>query len=193
MPPLLDLTISLGRSVSNWLAVPKQVLAFGGKMKLKVTGAAFTALVSLSAQTTWAASTPQGTAEQPSLSQCIALHTTGADRILTARWLFAVMAKSPQIADLAAVTPERTAELDKAFARLMVRIANQDCINQLRPLAAGNLKDAFEQVGKGLGETAMGELMGGKEVDKGIAAYTEYLSEDDFKPLMDGIPTSRSK
>ena len=165
----------------------------GNVMTLKVAVTAFAVLASLPAQAAWGAQAPLGLPEQPSLSQCIALHTTGADRLLTARWLFAVMAKSPQIADLAAVTTERTAQLDKAFAQLVVRIVNQDCIEQVRPLAAGNLASAFEQVGQALGETAMGELLGAKEVDKGVSAYTDYLSEDDFKPLMDSIPQDRSK
>jgi hypothetical protein len=34
----------------------------------------------------------------------------------------------------------------------------------------------------------MGELMAGKEVDKSLGAYAKYLSEDDFKPLMDSLP-----
>jgi hypothetical protein len=156
-------------------------------------GAAFAALASLSAQTAWAAPAPQATAAQPSLAQCIALRTTGADRILTARWLFAVMAKSPLIADLAAVTTERTIELDKAFAKLVVRLVNQDCIEQVRPLTAGNMQNAFEQVGRALGETAMDELLGTKEVDKGVSAYAGYLKEDDFKPLIDSLPKDQSK
>jgi len=64
----------------------------------------------------------------------------------------------------------------------------KDCINEVRPVAAGNVEDAFELVGAALGETAMNELMSGKEVDKGVRAYTEFLSEDDFKPLMDSLP-----
>jgi hypothetical protein len=141
-----------------------------------------------SAQAAMGAPSVQTTAKQPSLSQCIAMRTTGADRMLTAQWLFAVMSKSPQIAHLSAVTAERTSELDKDFARLMARLITKDCIDQVRPLAAGDVKDAFEQVGGALGEIAMKELMTGKEVDKGVGAYGQYLSEEDFKPLMDSLP-----
>jgi len=68
--------------------------------------AAMTGLMSKSAL----GAPPSQTPEQAALSQCVALRTTGADRILTARWLFAVMSKSPQIVDLSAVTTERTKE-----------------------------------------------------------------------------------
>lgn len=157
-------------------------------MRLRVTRGMLVAIMGLWAQAAWCAPSSTQTSGQPSLSQCIALRTTGADRLLIARWLFAVMSKSPQISDLSAVTAAHTAELNSDFAKLMTRIVTKDCIEQVRPLAAGNVKDAFEQVGAALGETAMGELMGGKEVDKAVGAYTEYLSEDAFKPLTDSLP-----
>lgn len=98
------------------------------------------------------------------------------------------MSKSPQISELSAVTTEQTLKFDKAVARLMVRIVTKDCMDQVRPLAADDLKGAFEQVGAALGEIAMGELMAGNEVYKGVEAYAEHFSEDDFKPLMDSLP-----
>lgn len=162
-------------------------------MNYKVAWAAFAMLAGLSAPAAWGAPAAQATAEPTSLSQCVTLRTTGADRLLTARWLFAVMAKSPQIADLAAVTPERTDQLNKSFARLLVRIVNHDCIDQVRPLAIKDTKDAFGQVGRALGETAMGELLGAKEVDKGVTAYIAFLSKEDFRPLMESLPKTPAK
>ena len=131
--------------------------------------------------------------QQASLTECVTLRTTGADRLLTARWMFAVMATSPQIADLATVANQRKAELDKEFARLLVRLVNRDCIDQVRPLASEDLEGAFELAGRALGEVAMQELLGNPHVEKSIAAYTDYLSEDDFKPLMNSIATAQSK
>lgn len=125
---------------------------------------------------------------QTPLAQCVVLRTSGADRLLVARWLFAVMAKSPQIADLSAVTVADTDELNRAFAKLMTRIVTKDCLQEVRPLAVANFEDAFEQVGGALGATAMNELMGTKWVDKAIGAYTEYLSKDAFNPLTDSLP-----
>ena len=39
----------------------------------------------------------------------------------------------------------------------------------------------------------MKELMQGKEVDKSVSAYTDYLSEADFKSLFDSLPKKSSK
>jgi hypothetical protein len=161
-------------------------------MKFKAIAVICGMMGSLSAQAAWGSQSAREPAAPASLSQCVALRTTGADRLLTARWLFAVMAKSPQIADLAAVTNERRIELDKAFARLLIRIVNQDCIEEVRPLVDRDAKDGFGQVGRALGETAMGELLGGKEVDQAVSAYAGYLSPDDFKPLMDSMPKAQS-
>lgn len=44
-----------------------------------------------------------------------------------------------------------------------------------------------------LGETAMDELLGTKEVEKGVSAYADYLKEDDFKPLINSLPKDQSK
>lgn len=130
---------------------------------------------------------------QPSLSQCVALRTSGADRLLTARWFFAVLSKSPQIVDLSATTKIDTAQLDKGFAALLTRIVTKDCIAEIRPLAAIDVKAAFGAVGAALGEIAMQEMLSGKEVDQAVEAYTKYLSQEDFKPLMDSLPKSAKK
>ena len=103
------------------------------------------------------------------------------------------MAKSPQIAELSAVNDQRRVELDKAFGKLLTRIVMKDCFAEVQPVAAENFEDAFELVGRSLGEVAMQEVMGNENVDKAIAAYTDYLSEDDFKPLMDSLPKRQSK
>jgi hypothetical protein len=162
-------------------------------MRLTGAGLALAVLTGLSAPVALGATVQGAAAGEVALSQCVSLKTTGADRILTARWMFAAMAKSPHISDLGTVSDVRKAELDKAFSRLLVRIVNKDCIEQVRPLAAANMEDAFGRVGEALGTVAMQELIGDKEVGKSLSAYVDYLSEDDFKPLRDSIGKPQSK
>jgi len=99
-----------------------------------------------------------------------------------------MMTNSPQISDLSNVPAERTKELNQGFAKLLTRIITKDCIAEVRPLAADNLDEAFGLVGKALGETGMNELMSGKEVDKAMSDYADFISEDDFKPFLDSLP-----
>jgi len=162
-------------------------------MKFGVMGVAFAVVAGLPIQAVAGESAQTVATEQAALSQCVVMRTTGADRVLTAQWMFAAMARSLQIADLAAIPEQRKVELDKAFGRLITRIVIKDCLEQMRPLAANNLQDAFERVGRALGEVAMQELLGNPNVDKAIGDYTNYLSEDDFKPLTDSIAKDHSK
>lgn len=157
-------------------------------MSSRFTVAALGALAGLMSQPAWSAQPAGGTMGQAALAQCIALNTTGADRVLTARWLFAMLGKSSQIADLSTGDAERENELNKGFAKLFTRIITKDCTAELRPLAAADLTDAFEKVGEALGETAMNELMNDKVVEKALGDYAEFISEDDFKPFMDSLP-----
>lgn len=157
-------------------------------MSSKRTVAALGALAGLMAQPAWSAQPADGTAGQAALAQCIALNTTGADRLLTARWLFAMLGKSSQIADLSTGNAARDAELNKGFAKLFTRIVTKDCAAQVRPIAAVDLTDAFGKVGEALGETAMKELMNDKAVEKALGDYAEFISEDDFKPFVDSLP-----
>lgn len=157
-------------------------------MSSRLAMAALGVLAGSMSQAASCAQPAEAAAEQAALTQCVSMHTTGADRMLTAQWLFAMMAASPQIADLSAVTAERTKELNQGFARLFTRLITKDCVAQVRPVAAANLQDAFEEVGKALGETAMNELMNGKEVDKAMGAYSDLISKDEFKPFMESLP-----
>ena len=54
-------------------------------------------------------------------------------------------------------------------------------------------EEAFELVGRALGEVAMQELLGNADVDKAIGEYAQYLSEEDFKPLIDSLDKAQSK
>lgn len=163
-------------------------------MKFKVAALVTASILAgVSSQPVLGATTTVKTDHLASLEQCVALQTSGADRILTARWLFAVMSTSPQIADLAAVTSGETIKLNKNFAQLLTRLVAKDCVEQVRPLAEQNPTAAFESAGRALGEIAMKELMQGKEVDKSVSAYTDYLSEADFKSLFDSLPKKSSK
>lgn len=129
------------------------------------------------------------TSAQTALSQCVSLRTSGADRILTARWLLVAMSKSPQVADLSTVKTEQAKAINQDFAKLMTRLVTKDCVDEVRAVAVDqNFDDALGAVGQALGETAMTELSNGKEVDQGLKDYAEFLSDDDFKPLIDSLP-----
>jgi hypothetical protein len=121
---------------------------------------------------------------QGAVSQCITQRTIGLDRPLLAQWMFAAMATSPSIAELAAVTHERRAELDRTFAELMTRIVTKDCSEQLIALAAADPENAYLTVLSTLDDIAVQELrVGALDTDKPLDAYEKYLNQEDFKAL----------
>ena len=150
-------------------------------------------LLTVVAQPAVAAPAAGTEAQRAELAQCVVMRTSGADRTLTAQWMFAAMAKSPHIASLSAVSDQRRTELNKGFAQLLTRLVIKDCLDQVRPLAVANLQEAFEMVGRSLGEVAMQELLGNPDVDKAIGSYADFLSEDDFKPITDSLDKAQSK
>ena len=99
----------------------------------------------------------------------------------------------PSHCPIASVSAQRKVELDKEFGKLITRIVIKDCLQQVRPIANANLEEAFELVGRALGEVAMQELLGNPDVDKAIGEYAQYLSEEDFKPLIDSLDKAQSK
>lgn len=157
-------------------------------MSSRLTMAALGALAGLMSQPAWSAQPAEGLTEQAALAQCVSLKTTGADRLLTVRWLFAMLAKSARIADLSMVDAERTKELNKDFATLFTRLITKDCTDEVRPIAAVSVTDAFGKVGIALGKTAMNELTSDKDVQEALSDYAAFISEDDFKPFVDSLP-----
>jgi hypothetical protein len=159
----------------------------------KLVGVSAVVAAALMSPPAWAATSENAANAEAVLRQCVIMRTTGADRVLTAQWMFAAMSKSPHISGLATVTAQQKSELDRGFAQLITRIAVKDCLEQIETLAAGDIKGTFELVGGALGEIAMKELMTDKNVEKAIGEYTDYLSEDDFKPLIDRVDANQSK
>ena len=103
------------------------------------------------------------------------------------------MSKAPQISDLATLSDQRKTDLDKEFGRLVTRLITRDCLKEVRPLVADDTKMGFSRVGGALGRIAMQELFGNPQAERSLTAYTEYLSEADFKPIMDVVEKSRAK
>ena len=146
------------------------------------------ALTAVLAGTLLAAAPASATAEPESapgevLGRCMVLKSTGADRLLVARWFVAATASAPQAADVATVRSGRKDELDRAMAALFTRLLATDCADEARPLfAAGAGSEAgFRVAGEALGRVAIGELLGNQAARTALSAYTKYLRPEDFR------------
>ena len=120
------------------------------------------------------------------LGQCLALKSTGADRLAVARWLLGVIASAPQAADVTTLQPGKKDASDRAMAAVFTHLIVTDCAAEAKAVFAipGGGEAGFQVAGEALGRVAMTELMSSPETQKAIASYTHYLKQEDFKPLL---------
>ena len=117
------------------------------------------------------------------LGRCFVLKSTGQDRIVAARWIFGSMASSPQVADVANISSETKASLDREMALLFTRLITVDCAAESRPLFLMKSTKGFETAGGALGQIAMTELLTNEQAAAAFSAYTDYLNEEDFEAV----------
>jgi hypothetical protein len=118
-------------------------------------------------------------AEVDALSECLVAKSTGADRVLLAKWIAAAMLSAPQLADIGKVDASKRDSLDRDTAALFTRIVTKDCLEQARPAfkqGSTAMSGAFEA----LGRVAMQELTGNPQSSAAFATFTKYLREEDF-------------
>ena len=130
----------------------------------------------------------QPTPAQQQLTQCVRDRTTGADRMLAARWFLGALAGTRAAVGVIVVDPTARVQANKAFAALVTRLTTRDCLAEMKPLVKINAAEAFHLAGEALGAVAMDEAMNDPTAEKAIGDYTQYLSEPDFKTLFSEIP-----
>jgi hypothetical protein len=117
------------------------------------------------------------------LSDCVVMKTTGQDRLIVVKWLFAGLASAPQVAEVATITSVQKEERDRAMAGLLTRLMVTDCVTESRPLFLTHNSAGFRTVGETLGRIAMQELMGNENTAAAMQSYTKYLNPEDFKKV----------
>lgn len=134
----------------------------------------------------WAQEASAGNnAAAQALGECMVLKSTGADRLVVARWFVSSIASAPQTAGVATVAPGQKAELDKGMAALFTRLMAVDCADQSRPVfAAKDTGEGFRVAGEALGRVAIMELLGNPQANAALGAYTQYLKKEDFKDVL---------
>lgn len=123
-----------------------------------------------------------GAAER--LGACLASRTTGADRILVARWLLTALASAPQVADIASVSAAKREEANRAMAGLFTRLLTKDCATEARVLFKARDQSGFQVAGESLGRVAVQELLNNPKALQAMGAYSAYINEADFKDVV---------
>jgi hypothetical protein len=119
------------------------------------------------------------------LRECLALRTSGEDRITVMRWMTASFGMSPYMADIVTIAPGKKFETDKKMADLFTRLVTDDCLEHVKKFPKSKIYSALEISGEKMGELGALEILSNKETLKYLEAYTEALNDDDFSKLSD--------
>lgn len=117
------------------------------------------------------------------LGRCMAMKTTGEDRILVARWMLVAMASAPQMRDVLTVAPGRKEGLDRGMAALFTRLLVRDCPDAAQAVFKLKSNQAFQVAGESLGRVAVQELLTNPQASAALGEYVKYLKAEEFGPL----------
>ena len=109
------------------------------------------------------------------LGECIALSTTGRDRLVTARWFATSLGMAPQLSDAVKVEPAAKEQSDRDMAALFTRLFTVDCADEARVLMANRDQAGIQAAGGRLGQIAMQDLMSDPKVLESMISYLAYI------------------
>lgn len=118
------------------------------------------------------------------LGQCIALKSTGEDRLAAARWFAAALASAPAIKDMATIDAAKKDAADAKIAQVFTRLLMVDCVEQAKPLYKARSSAGFRTGGEVLGKLAMQELLGDPvQAQAMMGGYLSHIRPQDFTAL----------
>jgi len=121
--------------------------------------------------------------ENAALAKCVALKSTGQDRLTLGRWFVAAFGSAPQFADIVSVDPAMKKSIDLEFAKVFTRIMVSECNSEVRAFGPMRAGKAFEQAGETLGELAVREVLANPDAAASLEQFADYLKPEDFAPL----------
>ncbi|MET0307558.1 MAG: hypothetical protein ABW023_02525 [Sphingomonas sp.] len=115
--------------------------------------------------------------------QCLATHTTAQDRSALVRWVFAGMAQSASVRDMAEIPEAKRVEAIRGAAAIVGRLLTHDC----RAEALARFKSnpgAMQQSFGRLGQRAVEDLAQDPAVIATFAGIVQYIDMTAFARLM---------
>lgn len=122
-------------------------------------------------------------AASAALGKCMVLKTTGADRILFARWLASSMATAPAMEGVISVDATKKGQIDREMGALFTRLFAQDCPAEAKVLIGARDEMGLKAAGGMIGEIAMQELMSDPTAMKSLMAYLQYIDNRKLEVL----------
>lgn len=110
------------------------------------------------------------------LQACIVRSATDDDRRALARWMFAALARHPDLQDMGEVSEAQREDANRGMGAMMERLLTVDCAAQARQsVQSGKTDQAFEQAFGMLGQLAGESLFEDPAVSAEAAAIVRYI------------------
>lgn len=152
-------------------------------MKLKIApfAAALAVAFALPASVPAFAATPS-----EALSQCLLNKTSADDRTTLVRWIFAVIARHPSVADMGTISDAAYETASAEAGVLFTRLMAEDCRTETKAAMATGSSTAIGTGFEALGRTAGTDLMTHPSVQASMADLIKYVDLNKIAQVMYG-------
>jgi hypothetical protein len=117
------------------------------------------------------------------MAKCLVKATSTEDRGIFMRWLFAAMSLHPEVASMAAVSPQQRDDLNKRTGALIQRLLTESCrsetLQAVRYEGPATIQYAFQV----FGQAAAGDLFSDPRVAAGMKDLAKYVDQEKLKQL----------
>lgn len=122
------------------------------------------------------------------MAKCLVNSTSEADRTLLIQWIFAAMAKHPDVSSLSNVSAEKGEELNRKVGELLGNLLTERCKSEttqaLKLEGPGTFATSFEV----LGRVAMQGIMSDGAVAAYLSGIAKYVDDEAMTKALDVKP-----
>lgn len=111
---------------------------------------------------------------QQALGDCLVDSVSNADKRALVKWIFAVLARHPEVKPLADIDADEQEKIIRDGSAVFETLMADRCAIQLRAAVQKSGMDAISKSFQRLGETAMEALLQDPEVTAGVAEWMKY-------------------
>ncbi len=115
------------------------------------------------------------------LGKCMVGASTADERNALVRWMFATASGYPAVRDIAAVSPAKIDDANKAMGRLVTRLVAESCHDSAELALKVEGPVAFQTAFQMLGQVAGRDLFTDPSVQANMQAMQQYIDKDKLK------------
>ena len=117
------------------------------------------------------------------MAKCLVKATSAEDRGLFMRWLFAAMALHPEVASMAAVSPQQRDDLNKRTGALIQKLLTESCRSETQQAVRYEGPATIQYAFQVFGQAAAGDLFSDARVAAGMKDLAKYVDQEKLKQL----------